>query len=101
MYFRAQKKSAGDVSLSDTIESDGDGNALSLMDTLAEESDMAEDVSTAELCRQTREYVDTVLDPREAEIIRLRYGLDGAEPLTQREAAERNGISRSYVSVRG
>ena len=98
MYFRSQKKSAGDVSLSDTIESDGDGNSLSLLDTLAEERDMVEDVGTAELCRQARECVDQVLDPREAEIIRLRYGLDGPAPLTQREVAERNGISRSYVS---
>ncbi len=98
MYFRAQKKTAGDVSLSDTIESDGEGNSLSLIDTLAEESNMAEDVGTAELCRQTRECVDTVLDAREAEIIRLRYGLGGRAPLTQREVAERNGISRSYVS---
>ena len=98
MYFRAQRKSAGDVSLSDPIESDGDGNSLSLMDTLAEERDMAEDVTTAELCRQARASVDRVLDDREAEIIRLRYGLDGSAPLTQREVAERKGISRSYVS---
>lgn len=98
MYFRSMKKSAGDVSLSDTIESDGEGNSLSLLDTLAEESDMAEDVSVAELCRETRESVEKVLEPREAEIIRLRYGLNGKKPLTQREVADACGISRSYVS---
>ena len=101
MFFRSQKKSAGDLSLSDNIESDGDGGSLSLADVLAEETDLMEEFSTADLCRQVRQCVDRVLDPREAEIIRLRYGLDGQEkPLTQREVAVRCGISRSYVSRR-
>ena len=98
MFFRSQKKSAGDLSLSDSIDTDGDGNSLSLIDVLAEETDMLENVSVAELCRQAREYVDTVLEPREAEIIRMRYGLNGTKALTQREVATRSGISRSYVS---
>ena len=99
MFFRSQRKSAGDLSLSDSIEGDGDGNSLSLMDVLAEEDDMFENVSMAELRRQVRHCVDTVLEPREAEIIRMRYGLDkGGRPMTQREVAARSGISRSYVS---
>ena len=99
MYFRSQKKSAGDLSLSESIDSDGDGNSLSLMDVLAEEDDMFENVSMSEMQRQVRICVDTVLDKREAEIIRLRYGLgsDG-NPRTQREVAASCGISRSYVS---
>lgn len=106
MFFRSQKKSAGDLSLSDSIDMDGEGNSLSLIDVLAEESDLLENVSVAELCRQVRESVDRVLDPREARIIRLRYGLpagenDGeASPMTQREVAAATGISRSYVSRR-
>ena len=98
MYFRSQKKSAGDLSLSDSLEGDGDGNSLSLLDVLTEESDLLENVSRAELCRQAREYSETRLDPRESEIIRLRYGLGGKKPLTQREVAQQCGISRSYVS---
>lgn len=98
MFFRSQKKSAGDLSLSDSIDTDGDGNSLALLDVLAEETDMLENVSMAELCRQARTCVDTVLDPREAKIIRLRYGLNGTKALTQREVAARSGISRSYVS---
>ena len=98
MYFRAQRKSAGDLSLSDSIESDGEGNSLSLIDVLAGEEDLFENVSTAELRGQVREAVGRVLDAREAEVIRLRYGLDSAAPLTQRETAERCGISRSYIS---
>ena len=101
MYFRSRKKSAGDVSLSDTVESEGDGENLSLLDVVAEDADLLEEISRAELGRQARQLVETLLEPREGEIIRLRYGLNGAKPLTQRETADRCGISRSYVSVRG
>ena len=98
MFFRSQKKSAGDLSLSESIDSDGDGNSLSIMDVLAEEDDLLENISTAELRRQVGELVERVLEPREAEIIRARYGLGGLAPRTQREVAEQCGISRSYVS---
>ena len=98
MFFRSQRKSAGDLSLSDSIESDREGNALSIQDVLAEEDDMFDAVSASEMRSQVRQSVDTVLDDREAELISLRYGLDGAQALTQRETAARLGISRSYVS---
>ena len=98
MYFRSQRKSASDLSLSDSIESDREGNALSIQDVLAEEDDMFDAVSTAEMRTQVRKSVDTALDAREAALIRARYGLDGAPPLTQRETAAKLGISRSYVS---
>ena len=98
MYFRSQRKSASDLSLSDSIESDREGNALSIQDVLAEEDDMFDAVSTAEMRTQVRKSVDTALDARESELVRARYGLDGASPLTQRETAAKLGISRSYVS---
>ena len=98
MYFRSQKKTAADLSLSDSIDSDGEGNSLSLIDVLAEESDLLENISTAELGQQARTCVDTVLDAREAKVIRMRYGLEGKKPMTQREVAAASGISRSYVS---
>lgn len=98
MHFRSLKKSAGDLSLSDSIDTDGDGNSLSLMDVLAHEDDMLENISAEETRQNLRTYVDTLLDEREAQIIRLRYGLDGKAPLTQRDAAQICGISRSYVS---
>lgn len=97
MYFRALKKSAGDVSLSESIDVDGDGNTLSLMDIISQEDDMAERIGDCETCLRLREYVDSVLSEREAEIIKLRYGLRGSKPLTQRETATLCGISRSYV----
>ena len=97
MYFRALMKSSGDIWLSESIDVDGDGNTLSLMDIISQEDDMAERIGDGETCMRLREYVDTVLTEREAEIIRLRYGLRGAKPLTQRETATLCGISRSYV----
>lgn len=98
MHFRGQKKSAGDVSLSDALDSDGEGDGLSLLDTIADDTDMLENLSRRESILQVRKTVEAVLSGREAEIIRLRYGLDGQPPMPQREVAERIGISRSYVS---
>lgn len=98
MYFRSLRKSSGDISLSEALDTDSEGNSLSLMDVLAVEDDLAERVSLKESAWKVRECVDSILEPREAEIIRLRYGLGGCKPLTQRECAARLGISRSYVS---
>ena len=98
MNFRGKRKSEGDVSLSEALDVEEEGGALSYLDVLAQEDDLAERIGSAELCRQLREAVDAALTSREAEIVRLRYGLQGGEPMTQRQLAERLGISRSYVS---
>ena len=98
MHFRGNRKSAGDLSLSDSIDTDSDGNSLSLIDVLADEEDMSERVVQTDLCRRLSKLVDDALDEREAEILRLRYGLGGGAALTQRETAKLCGISRSYVS---
>ena len=98
MFFRSRRKSAGDVSLSDAIETDDDSGALSLLDVVSEEADLAEQVCERELCAQLRQEIAETLDEREARIVTLRYGLDGAGPRTQRETAKLCGISRSYVS---
>ncbi|MCD7845954.1 MAG: RNA polymerase sporulation sigma factor SigK [Oscillospiraceae bacterium] len=98
MHFRGQKKSAGDVSLSDALDSDEEGDGLALLDTIADGEDMLEDLSRREAALQVRQAVDAVLSGREAQVIRLRYGLDGKPPLPQREVAQIVGISRSYVS---
>jgi len=98
MAFRARRKSAGDVSLSEALDADEEGGGLRIMDVLAGEDDLADRIGSRELCRSLRENIDRCLDEREARIIRLRYGLDGAGPLTQLETAQRCDISRSYVS---
>lgn len=97
MHFRSRKKSAGDVSLSEALDVEGDGG-LSMMDVVAQEDDMAERIGNAELCEELKKSIETALTKREAKIIRLRYGLDGAPPMTQKETALLCGISRSYVS---
>ena len=98
MYFRSMKKTSGDVSLSDALDTDPEGNSLSLMDILAQDEELCDRIGNLELCKKLRECVDTELTEREAQIIKLRYGLYGRKPLTQRETAAKCGISRSYVS---
>ena len=98
MYFRAQKKLQGEVSLSDSIDTDKEGNSLELMDVVGVEDTMLEDLHDRESALRVRRLVRDCLTSREAEIIRLRYGLGGTLPLTQREIAASFGISRSYVS---
>ena len=98
MYFRSQRKSAMDVSLSDYIETGKDGTALSLMDVVSEDEDLFEKISTREDVRLLGRYMEAVLDDRERQVLVLRYGLGGGEPLPQREVALRCGISRSYIS---
>jgi RNA polymerase sporulation-specific sigma factor len=98
MYFRSNRKRQGDVSLSDTLDADQEGNALSLMDVIRVDDTMLEDLNAKDARVRVRQCVETCLTPREADVIRKRYGLDGADPLPQREIAAQYGISRSYVS---
>lgn len=97
MYFRAQRKLQGEMSLSSSLDSDGDDDALSIMDVIRMDDTMLEDLNLRDSCLRVRRYVEHCLNEREAMIIRQRYGLDGRRPLTQREVAEKCGISRSYV----
>ena len=98
MYFRSQKKSSQDVSLSDYIETGTDGAALSLMDVVSEEEDMLEAISTREQLMQVRKAVEECLSDQERQVVLMRYGLGGLKPCRQREVAQMLGISRSYVS---
>ena len=100
MHFRAQRKLQGEVSLSDTLDGDGEGNSLSLMDVISVDDDMLEELDARDSRVRIRRCVSKCLDEREAMIINLRYGLGGRAPLTQREIALQCGISRSYVSRR-
>ncbi len=98
MYFRSRKKAQNEVSLSDTLETDKDGNTLSLLDVVGVDDTMYADLQDKEDCVRVRALVREVLTPREREIISLRYGLGGHLPRTQREIAAKLGISRSYIS---
>ena len=100
MFFRSQKKLQGEVSLSETLETDKDGNDLSLLDVVGVEDTMLDDLDMKESHIQVRRLIEQCLTEREADIIRQRYGLNGKTPRTQRELAADYGISRSYVSRR-
>ena len=101
MFFRSQKKLQGEVSLSDTLETDKEGNSLFLMDVVGVEDTMLDDLDERESHIRVRQLVEECLTEREADIIRQRYGLGGRKQRTQRELAAEYGISRSYVSGRG
>ena len=98
MHFRNLRKSAQDVSRNDTIDTDKDGNPLTLMDILADDSNIDDDIDTKLNLQVLQRYIDTTLTDREREIIIYRYGLLGVDPLPQRELAKRLNISRSYIS---
>ena len=98
MYFRGNKKSSQDVSLNDTIDTDKDGNPLTLMDIMPSQLNVAEQVDTKLHLEKLGGYIESTLTPREKEIIIRRYGVDGKRPLTQREIAQTMDISRSYIS---
>ena len=98
MHFRSLKRQQNEVSLSDSIDSDKDGESLQLMDVVGVDDTMLEDLHDRESALLLRRLVREKLTLRESEILRLRYGLGGTLPLTQREVAALFDISRSYVS---
>jgi len=98
MYFRSQRKSSQDVSLSDYIETGADGAPLERMEVVSDERDLLEDITHRETLSQLRSGIDTCLTDRERQVIALRYGLGGGKAHRQREVAKLTGISRSYIS---
>ena len=97
MYFRVRRKTAGDVSLEDPIDTDRDGNSLTLMELMSDEEDIIGRLDLTLKAEKLRR-IFGILEPREQQVLRLRYGLNNRQPLTQREVAKKLGISRSYVS---
>ena len=99
MHFRAQKKHAGDVSLGETIDIDKDGNPLTYMDVLSTNEDLGEELDRKTQIQRALRLIKNMLDERERQIIVMRYGLLGIRrAMTQKEVAQKLGISRSYVS---
>ena len=98
MYFRSKKKRGIEISINDQIDVDKDGNPLTYLDIISQSESIESDLDMKVHIEKIRELLDTVLLPREQEIIVLRYGLKGYQPRTQREVARHLGISRSYVS---
>ena len=98
MYFRAGRKNRGTVYMNEPLEADDGDGGLTLNDVLADDGDLNEDLEQKADEAKLRRLVDALLDGRERQIIRLRYGFAGQEPLSQQQVAGLLGISRSYVS---
>lgn len=98
MYFRAQKKTSCEVSINEAIDTDKDGNPLTYIDIISVDDTIADELDTKVKSSRALEIIDTMLDPREKQILIMRYGLGNTPAITQREVAAKLGISRSYVS---
>lgn len=98
MYFRNSKKTSLDLSINEPVETDKNGNILTLIDTISSDECISDIVEGKIDVEKLNKYLIMHLKPRERIILSLRYGLNGCHPLPQREVARRLGISRSYVS---
>ena len=98
MHFRAKKKSSSDIYIDEPNETDKDGNQLTLSDIIGDDEDIIEKIDLSIRSGQLYKFLEQCLDSREMEVIKLRYGLYGCYPLTQREVSDKLNISRSYVS---
>lgn len=98
MHFRSLKKSASDIHFDEPVDTDKDGGQLCLIDIIADGENVADKIELIIKSEQLYKFINLYLDDREREIIKLRYGLYGTAPLTQREVAKKMDISRSYVS---
>ena len=98
MHYRTKKKSSNEISISDPIDIDSEGNPLTLIDIISIDDTIADDIDKNIKIKQLYQYVEELRDEREKTIIVLRYGLYGTVPLTQKQVAQKLDISRSYVS---
>ena len=98
MQLRAARKRRNDVSLTDPIGMDGEGNDISFQDILGTPGDMVEDAAIRRMNMQQVRAALKKLPQRERAVLDMRYGLLGGRPLLQHEVASKMGISRSYIS---
>ena len=98
MYFRSSKKSAQDVYIHDAVDTDKDGNSLTLIDIIPDKTDIQSEIETKIRIEHLKKIFKKTLTKREQRIINMRYGINGETEHTQREIAKLLGISRSYVS---
>jgi RNA polymerase sporulation-specific sigma factor len=98
MHFRSLKKTSQDVFISDPIDTDKEGNSLTLQDIMSDDENIFEQIDLRLRAERMHKFIDSRLSAREKEILKMRYGLFGHKPMTQREVAAKMNISRSYVS---
>ena len=98
MYIRKHSSERAEVSIDEPLNTDWDGNELLLSDVLSSDDDrISFEIEQYEERQRVRRALYS-LDVREREIIELRYGLNGRQELTQKEVADKLGISQSYIS---
>ena len=98
MHFRSMKKTAQDVSMNDPIETDSEGNPLTIADIISTDDTIVDDIYEKSGRQLVRKLVNEMKNERDKTVIVLRYGMNGNDPMTQQEVADLLGISRSYVS---
>lgn len=98
MYFRSKKKNSLEISISEPIDTDSEGNPLTLIDVISRDDDIADDIDLKIKSEKLYRFIEEIKDEREKTIIILRYGLYNTIPLTQNQVAQKLNISRSYVS---
>lgn len=98
MYFRSKKKEASNISVNEPIDTDSEGEPLTIIDTIYCDDTISDDIDLKNKTKALYRFVEEITDDRDREIIIRRYGLYNQKELTQREIAVKMGISRSYVS---
>lgn len=98
MHFRTRKKNSQEISMDEPIDTDSEGNPLTLSDIIFSNNSVFDDVEHTLQTEKLYSYIDKIDDTRKKQILVMRYGLYNTSPMTQREIANKLGISRSYVS---
>lgn len=98
MHYRGKKKEANNISVNEPIDTDSEGNTLTLIDIISTDDTICDDVDLKNKTIQLYKFIENLRDEREKEIIISRYGLYNQKEMTQNEIAKKMGISRSYVS---
>ena len=98
MFLRKAANRRAEISISEPLNTDWDGNELLLSDILGTDGDCVFEPLEDDVDRQLLSDALSILSGREREIISLRFGLGGGRELTQKEVADRLGISQSYIS---
>lgn len=98
MFYRNKGRGGSELSLNDPIETDAEGNPLTIGDILFTEDNTVEQIIYRQSVQRAKQLAEQLPPGREKQIITMRYGLDGNAPMTQAEVAKRLHISRSYVS---
>ena len=98
MFFRSKKKDSNVISVNEPLDTDSEGNPLTLIDIIYCDDTISDDIDLKRKSARLYELIDAMDEGRDKEIIIRRYGLYNTKELTQREIADKMGISRSYVS---